>query len=101
MAARLYPHLYHRTGKEFWIVKCQECLVVLNSGHHYQADRPGDREHAEQLAAEHNAERHPPTIEDDIKAVLAAIDHLVPCSAWKLEPDEDAAIKRLAARVYS
>lgn len=36
----------------------------------------------------------------DIKKVLAAIDHLVPYSAWVLDPDEDAAIKRLAARVY-
>lgn len=25
----------HTSGRSFWMVACQSCCVVLNSGHHY------------------------------------------------------------------
>jgi hypothetical protein len=52
-------HLVARTyksGRAFFTVECDTCLAVLNSGHHYDADR--DRGHAEKLAEDHNLANH-------------------------------------------
>lgn len=54
MSAQLVDRTYSG-GTRFTLVECQECLLVLNSGHHYP---PKDRHHAEKLADQHNAERH-------------------------------------------
>ena len=55
MTAQLVPHQYAVSGRPFVIVECRECLVVLNSGHHYM---PEHQHHAQRLADEHNAEHH-------------------------------------------
>lgn len=42
------------TARSYWLASCQECGVVLNSGHHYptlelaqaEADRHNEKEHA-------------------------------------------------------
>lgn len=52
--ARLVRHEYS-SGRAFWTVECQSCLVSLNSGHHYQEP---NLPHAEALAARHNREQH-------------------------------------------
>ena len=62
MPARLVDSA-HRDGygraeldERFCTVQCDECLVVLNSGHHYIDDA---RHHAVNLARKHNLEHHP------------------------------------------
>lgn len=54
-AEHVYRDGYGRTelDRPFWIVECQPCLVVLNSGHHYT-----DQALAQRLAEAHNAEVH-------------------------------------------
>jgi hypothetical protein len=51
----------HRDGygrrnldRPFWIVQCDECHVICNSGHHYDELR-----FAEAEADRHNSARHP------------------------------------------
>jgi hypothetical protein len=45
----------YTNGRPFWQVYCRACLVVLNSGHHYdEAHLP----HAQALADEHNLRCH-------------------------------------------
>lgn len=54
MAANLREHHYV-SGRPFFTVECDECNVVLNSGHHYTEI---NRRHAEALVFEHNDEHH-------------------------------------------
>ena len=42
-------------GRAFWLVRCDKCSRMLNSGHHYNGH---ELEHAQRLADEHNAEVH-------------------------------------------
>ena len=58
MTATLNDHTY-TSGKRFCTVECDDCLTVLNSGHHYTDE---NRHHAETLAARHNAEFHTPIV---------------------------------------
>lgn len=53
--AYLHQHHYHASGVRYVTVQCDDCLVVLNSGHHYDDDA---RHHAQALADEHNARHH-------------------------------------------
>jgi hypothetical protein len=53
MTARLVP-IEYASGTHH-MVECRECLVILNSGHHYP---PTATHHAQRLADEHNAEHH-------------------------------------------
>lgn len=50
--ARVVNRTY-ASGRLYWTVECDECLVVLNSGHHYNA-----RTLAQRDADEHNAREH-------------------------------------------
>lgn len=67
MSARILTHQYHLTGRNYFTVQCDECLVVLNSGHHY-ADN--ELAHAADLASAHNAEQHadPEEAEEALRA---------------------------------
>lgn len=62
MPAVVTNHIYHDgysrrdLDRTFHMVECVDCLIVLNSGHHYPADA---RHLAQKLADEHNAEHHP------------------------------------------
>lgn len=53
--AQVIPRQYPTSGRAFFTVECAECLVVLNSGHHY---RSSDLDHAWRLAAQHDAVHH-------------------------------------------
>jgi hypothetical protein len=55
IGAHLTPIQYGSLGTHH-MVECRECLVILNSGHHYP---PTATHHAQRLAGEHNAEHHP------------------------------------------
>lgn len=54
MGAYLVEHHYSH-GVPFWMVQCDLCGCVLNSGHHYLAEQA---HHADRLAEAHNTERH-------------------------------------------
>lgn len=54
MSASVREHQY-AAGSFFYTVECDECLTILNSGHHYP---PGQRPFADALAEAHNAEHH-------------------------------------------
>jgi hypothetical protein len=53
----VYRDGYRRPGHDrpFHMVRCDSCLWVLNSGHHYS---PEHVTNAQRLADEHNTERH-------------------------------------------
>jgi hypothetical protein len=53
--ARIVRHTYSH-GEVFLTVQCDDCLVVLNSGHHYGADH---ERFAAALAIGHNQNVHP------------------------------------------
>jgi hypothetical protein len=59
--AHLVSHLvtvYDRPGnsqRSYYTVQCDECLVVLNSGHHYEDE---SKHYALKLADEHNSTTH-------------------------------------------
>lgn len=58
--ARGYARLIERrysSGESFWTVECQDCGVVLDSGHPVK-----NLEHARNLLAKHNAEAHEPAL---------------------------------------
>lgn len=54
MEANLEAHKY-KDGVRFYIVVCNKCRVVLNSGRHY-SER--DIQYAINLAHKHNSEQH-------------------------------------------
>lgn len=57
VTSHTYRDGYGRPGMDrpFYMVRCDTCATVLNSGHHYT---PENLPFAEQLAAEHNAAVH-------------------------------------------
>lgn len=54
-AATIQTHEYSLTGRKYFTVQCDQCLVVLNSGHHYAEN---ELAHAAELANEHNTQHH-------------------------------------------
>ena len=53
-SAEVVQHHYS-TGVPFYMVKCEGCLEILNSGHHYAGS---DLHHAVALADAHNVAIH-------------------------------------------
>lgn len=58
MAAQIDPKVYDN-GRAFYIASCRECLIVLNSGHHYLS-----RDDAQAECDRHNASAHGTAYED-------------------------------------
>lgn len=52
--AEVIRHVY-LNGIDFYTVECDQCLIVLNSGHHYRFADLGD---AFKLADDHNDQEH-------------------------------------------
>lgn len=65
MPATLTKHQY-TSGRIFWIAECPDCLVSLNSGHHYD-DTESGRRLGQEVCDEHNDLRctNPPVEEAD------------------------------------
>lgn len=74
IGAHLEWHTYS-SGKSFALAVCLDCGILLNSGHHYNAETA---HFARTMCDEHNEERHP-TTECDYCHKLTDDDDLQEC----------------------
>lgn len=56
--ARPVRHTYHTSGRAFYLVPCDRCSIVLNSGHHYAEEAGAPSRFAVELAEAHNLDAH-------------------------------------------
>lgn len=107
--AHVTDHVYRdgygrsRLDKPFYMVQCDECMVVLNSGHHWT-----DRALAQRWADEHNAEKHAATVSvsmtdaDELRIIMALVHEVenLHRSYHAAGPFDNPTLTRDAARAY-